>query len=143
MGRETVLTSASWEKGQWPVFSPVRGKIAGPLPTKDTTVPGEDLAALEQQTIHFEPGSSIPGHFVYWRLPTKSYTISEHGHPYTLSLEPSKLNLTGYDGDTAHTGQTFIGVRQTDTFFNFRTDIEFLPEVAEEEAGVSVFLTMV
>lgn len=143
MGRETILTSVTWEEGQWPVFSPVRGEMAGPLPPKDITVPGEDLASLEQQAITFPPGSSIPGHFVYWRIPTESYTISEPEHPYTLSLKPSKLNLTAYDGNYAATGQTFIGVRQTDTLFNFRTNVQFSPSIEDEEAGVSVFLAMV
>src|SRR5687767_5438158 len=125
MGRETVLTTVTWGKGQWPVFTPVRGEMEGPLPRRDTTVPGKDLAVLEQEHINFAPGSEIPGHFVHWRIPKDSYFISEPGHPNTLALEPSKLNLTGYDGATAETGQTFIGVRQTDTLFTFRTDIEF------------------
>ncbi|KAK2767540.1 hypothetical protein FQN54_003697 [Arachnomyces sp. PD_36] len=142
MGRETVLTPVTWDEGEWPVFSPVRGEMVGPLPAKDSSVPGKDLAALEQQLMHFAPESSIPDHFIHWRLPTESYTISEPGHPYTLALKPSKLNLTAHDGNYAPTGQTFVGVRQTDTLFNFRTNIEFSPSVEEEEAGVSVFLTM-
>ena len=143
MGRETVLTPVTWDEGQWPTFSPVRGEMTGPLPPKDISLPGEDLSALEQETIRFAPGSDIPGHFVYWRLPTKSYTVSEPGHPYTLALSPSKLNLTAYDGNYAATGQTFVGVRQTDTLFTYRTNLEFSSAAEEEEAGVSVFLTMV
>lgn len=30
MGRETVLTNATWENGSWPVFNnPVRGTMTG------------------------------------------------------------------------------------------------------------------
>lgn len=39
------------------------------------------------------------------------------------------------------TGQTFVGRRQQDTLFTYSVNLEFAPTVAEEEAGVTVFLT--
>lgn len=29
-GRETILTSVTWDEGEFPVFAPVTGKISGP-----------------------------------------------------------------------------------------------------------------
>lgn len=93
--------------------------------------------------IDFAPGSSLPAHFTYWRYPIpETYTISPPDHPNTLRLTPSSLNLTALNGNYAGpTGQTFVGRRQQDTLFTYSVDLEFSPTVAEEEAGVSVFLT--
>lgn len=42
MGRETVLTNATWEEGAWPmVHNPIRGVMNGwPLPETDQHLPG-------------------------------------------------------------------------------------------------------
>ena len=93
--------------------------------------------------ITFPPGSSLPIHFVHWRIPVNSsYTVSPTGHPNTLRLSPSKLNLTAYDGNYAGPGgQTFVGRRQTDTLFTFSVNLQFSPQAQGDEAGISVFLT--
>ncbi|KAK2747654.1 hypothetical protein FQN55_004824 [Onygenales sp. PD_40] len=142
MGRETVMVPVTWEDGGWPVFEPVRGEMRGPLPREDRHFAKPQDCPSEAKPVTFEPGSQLPDNFVYWRTPRDSYTVSEDGHPNTLALSPSKLNLTGYDGNYAETGQTFVGVRQTDTLFTYAVDVEFEPVEEEEEAGVSVFLTM-
>ena len=71
--------------------------------------------------------------------------MSPEGHPNTLQLKPSKFNLTGLDGNTGPKtgGQTFIGRRQTHSLFTYNVTIDFSPKVAEEEAGISLFLTQV
>ena len=91
----------------------------------------------------FELGSTLPAHFTYWRFPLpESYIISPIDHPNTLQLNPSKLNLTGRDGNYAGPeGQTFVGRRQQDTLFTFSVNLDFHPASLEEEAGISVFLT--
>lgn len=95
-------------------------------------------------SIDFAPGSTLPLHFAYWRIPdAAAYTISPAGHENTLRLLPSLLNLTGFDENSAPTGQTFVGRRQVHSEFVFGVDMEYAPEQAEEEAGVSVFLTQV
>jgi len=95
--------------------------------------------------INFTPGSSIPPHFLFWRLPVqKNYVISPPRHLNKLELKPSNLNLTGYDGNYAGpAGQTFIGRRQTHTLFTYSVDMDFSPIRVDEEAGITVFLTMV
>ncbi|KAK6956803.1 hypothetical protein Daesc_002083 [Daldinia eschscholtzii] len=98
---------------------------------------------VEGDIIDFEPGSTLPAHFTHWRFPiSESYTISPQGHPNTLRLSPSKLNLTALNGNYAGpSGQTFVGRRQQDTLFTYSVNVDFSPKSLEEEAGVSVFLT--
>lgn len=98
---------------------------------------------VEGDDIDFEPGSSLPIYFTHWRYPIESsYTISPDGHENTLRLTPSDLNLTALNGNYAGPGgQTFVGRRQQDTLFTYRVTLDFSPSVAEEEAGVSAFLT--
>jgi hypothetical protein len=41
MGRETVMTSVSWPKGEWPTFTPVSGKMSGwPMPRENKDIRG-------------------------------------------------------------------------------------------------------
>ena len=44
MGRETVLTTASWQKDQFPTFSPVHGIENGPLPRTNKNIDGTGYA---------------------------------------------------------------------------------------------------
>lgn len=97
----------------------------------------------EGDDIDFAPGSSLPAHFTYWRFPVPdSFAVSPPGHPNTLRLKPSVLNLTALNGNYAGPGgQTFVGRRQQDTLFTYSVNLDFSPSVEEEEAGVTVFLT--
>ena len=96
-------------------------------------------------SLQFAAGSKLPPHFVHWRFPVgDSYTISPPGHPNTLRLRPSKLNLTAIDGNAGGPGgQTFVGRRQVDTLFTYTVDIDYTPKTLEEEAGITLFLTQV
>ncbi|KAF2267527.1 xylosidase : arab-like proteininofuranosidase [Lojkania enalia] len=146
MGRETVLTNITWEKGSWPVFNnPIKGSMRGwQLPRVFQDLPGDGpFVTAGDDNLRFAPGSKMPPHFVHWRPPVgDSYKISSEGHPNTLCLKPSKLNLTGIDGNSGGPGgQTFIGRRQVDTLFTYNVDIDFKPKVVEEEAGITLFLT--
>lgn len=89
----------------------------------------------------FQPGTSLPKHFVHNRMPDPSaYTISPEGHPNTLELIPSELNLTALDGRSAATPQTFVGRRQEHIEFVMEVTLDFDPKQDQEEAGVTVFL---
>lgn len=101
--------------------------------------------ANEPDHLTFSPGSTLPIHLVHWRLPINtSYTVSPPGYPNKLRLLPSKLNLTGYDGNYAGPqGQTLLARRQMDTLFTYAVNLGFSPITEEEEAGVTVFLTQV
>lgn len=143
MGRETVLYPVAWNKGEWPVLAPVRGVMGSQylLPASGKPIAGNGNVITAPDVVNFAPGSELPNHFVHWRFPRLgTYTISPPGHPSTLRLRPSKLNLTAYDSQNATTEQTLIARRQVDTLFTFSVDLDFSPQEQEEEAGVSVFL---
>ncbi|KAL2813597.1 glycosyl hydrolase [Aspergillus granulosus] len=137
MGRETVLVPATWEKGEWPVLSPVRGVMRGPLPPK---YPVKN-AIEKPDHLTFPPGSEIPKHLMYWRLPdASSYAVSPKGHPNTLRLTPSTYGPS-YNASSVTDPITLVARRQTDTLFSFSVDLEFAARSANVEAGISVFLT--
>lgn len=91
--------------------------------------------------ITFDSNTTLPNHFVYNRFPDlTAYTISPSGHPNTLALSPSILNLTGNDARSAATPQTFVGRRQEHIEFIFEVNLEFDSTQDQAEAGVTVFL---
>ncbi|KAF2642550.1 xylosidase : arab-like proteininofuranosidase [Massarina eburnea CBS 473.64] len=146
MGRETVLTNVTWENGSWPVFNnPVKGEFQGwRLPNSTRELEGDGPLVTEgDDSLQFSPDAKLPPYFIHWRPPIiENYAISPPGHPNTLRLKSSKLNLTGIDGNAGGPGgQTFVGRRQVDTLFTYRVDIDYTPETLEEEAGVTLFLT--
>ncbi|WQF86259.1 Putative glycoside hydrolase, family 43, concanavalin A-like lectin/glucanase domain superfamily [Colletotrichum destructivum] len=148
MVRETVLTAATWNQGEWPYLTPVAGKMSGwKMPAENLEVKGPgpwvSLGDVEGDVINFAPNSTVPAHFTHWRYPIESsYAVSPPEHPNSLRLTPSKLNLTALNGNYAGAeGQTFVGRRQQDTLFSYSVDVDFKPTEVEEETGVSVFLT--
>ncbi|KAI1410513.1 glycoside hydrolase family 43 protein [Hypoxylon sp. FL1857] len=144
MGRETIMVPVTWDDGEFPVWSPLHGEMSGwAFPHSNIGVDGPGPLITDGDAIDFEPGSTLPAHFTYWRFPIPgSYTVSPSGHPDMLRLNPSKLNPTGLNGNYAGPdGQTFVGRRQQDTLFTYSVNLDFSPISLEEEAGVSVFLT--
>ncbi|KAI1848871.1 hypothetical protein JX266_005299 [Neoarthrinium moseri] len=144
MGRETIMTPVTWNKGDFPQFSTVNGEMSGwPFPLPNLNIGGSGPFIDQGDVIDFEPGSSLPAHFTHWRFPiAESYQVSPSGHNDTLRLNPSNLNLTALNGNYAGpSGQSFVGRRQQDTLFTYSVDMDFLPNSIEAEAGVTVFLT--
>ncbi|KAJ8111211.1 hypothetical protein OPT61_g6140 [Boeremia exigua] len=143
MGRETVLSHMKWEKGEWPVIDQIRGRMSGPLPSRNRHVKGKGPFADEGDVIDFAVGSSFPQQLLFWRPPKASlFAISPPGHPNTLRILPSRVNLTAYPSyKPAIDGLGFIARKQTATTFDYSVDLLFQPTQANEEAGVTVFLT--
>ncbi|KAF5320646.1 hypothetical protein D9611_013748 [Ephemerocybe angulata] len=144
MVRETVLTPVTWKQGEWPVFSPIRGEMSGwDMGKEDRGIKGVGPFVDDADDIDFAKLTRLPEHFTHWRYPIpSSYTLSPPSHPGTLRLTPSVFNLTALTGNYAGpTGQTFVGRRQSHTLFTYIVDLEFSGTVAEEEVGVSAFLT--
>ena len=143
MGRETVLFPATWNEGEWPVLSPVRGEMSGwPLPPASRDLPGDGTFNSDPDVYDFRKGTAIPSNLVYWRVPRENtFSVTSQG----LSIVPSRNNLTGtpFSNDelSGQLGLAFIGRRQTDTLFTFTVDLSFKPQVVDQEAGVTVFLT--
>ncbi|KAI0407275.1 glycosyl hydrolase [Xylaria palmicola] len=149
MVRETVMVPVTWQKGKFPVWSPVKGEMSGwPMPKENKKLAGPGPFITEGDSIDFEPGTQLPAHFTHWRYPIpESYAVSPRERPGALRLRPSGLNLTALNGNYAGpAGQTFVGRRQQDTLFTFQVDVDFSPPATmgsetEAEAGVSAFLT--
>jgi hypothetical protein len=84
---------------------------------------------------------------MYWRYPANgSFVVSTAGHPDSLQVLPSRVNLTGIhdsaDPDLdGQSGIAFVGRRQTDSLFKFEVDVSFYPDQAGYEAGATMFLT--
>ncbi|KAI9793413.1 MAG: hypothetical protein M1816_000305 [Peltula sp. TS41687] len=150
MGRETVLSPVTWNEGEWPVFSPVRGVYSGwstPLSEDDIS---DGTSIYSPDIIDFEPGSNIPEHFGYWRWPvSESYVVSPPDHPNMLQLNPSSFSISagaknitlGYLAPNLNL--SLIMRRQTDTLFQYNVDVSFRPELDGEEAGVTLYLNQV
>ncbi|KAK2803196.1 hypothetical protein FQN50_007063 [Emmonsiellopsis sp. PD_5] len=146
MGRETVLVPVRWEEGEWPVLEPVFGRMSGPMPPECKEISGAGHGPIFQDSpdiVDFRPSSDLARHFMFWRPPkTSLFAISPPGHPNTLRISPSRVNLTA-DGayEPAVDGLAFVARKQTSTLFNYSIDVSFTPTVVGEEAGISVFLT--
>ncbi|KAL9942319.1 hypothetical protein ACHAPS_002220 [Verticillium nonalfalfae] len=141
MGRETVLTPVTWQDGEFPVFTPVTGNVSGwPLPPESIPAQGEGQLSDADDDVTFPPGSSLPLHFVHWRLPkTRNYAVSPAGHWNTLALRSSVLNLTAFDADFAlGRGQTFVGRRMAHSLFTFSIDVDWTASLTKEEMEVGV-----
>ncbi|KAL1848934.1 hypothetical protein Daus18300_013443 [Diaporthe australafricana] len=144
MGRESVLFNVTWENGSWPICqNPVQGRMNGwDLPPQSEDLPGDGPFVDDADVIDFENLTSMPKHFVYWRWPkVESYEVSPEEKPDALKLVPSVANLTGGEDFVSSDGITFVSRRQTDTLFNYSIDVEFNATTAEEEVGVTAFLT--
>lgn len=48
MGRETILTTAKWNEGEFPTFTPVRGVESGPLPSINKDISGDGYVSLSE-----------------------------------------------------------------------------------------------
>lgn len=149
MGREAVLSPVTWDEGEWPVFTPVRGVMSGwELPTTDLDVPGYGPFNGDPDVVDFAAGTAIPTHFYFNRYPNvDDFAVSPEGHPNTLRITPSRANLTGVQTEpideqlSGEKGVSFIGRVQEHTFFAFSVDLEFEPSQDGQEAGVTAFPT--
>ncbi|CAG7561972.1 unnamed protein product [Fusarium equiseti] len=143
MGRETVLFPVKWENNKWPRLDMVRGKMSGPLPPTNKEVPGTGAWIDAPDKEDFAVGSSLPRHWFFWRPPKQNlFTISPKGHPNTLRVLPSRVNLTADERyDPVNEGLGFLARKQTASVFTYSVDLSFDPKVVDEEAGITVFLT--
>ncbi|KAJ7167820.1 xylosidase : arabinofuranosidase [Mycena filopes] len=136
MGREMVVTPATWSEGEFPVISPVRGsESAWGLPlAKDVRGTGPLYGTPD--AFDFAPHSALPSNLLFWRWPDPdAFTVSPAGHPNTLRIRPSADISSGIDPIS------LIARLQTDTLFEFSIDVAFAPTTLKEEAGATVFLT--
>lgn len=144
MGRETVLFPVQWEdEGEWPVIPQIKGEMSGPLLRVDERVPGDGPWAGEGKELDFAPGSRLPRDIFSWRPPQENHvTVSPRGHPWTLEIKPSRVNVSGDDAyDPETEGLSLVLQKQTASLFLYSVDLSFDPAYKGEEAGITVFLT--
>lgn len=170
MGRETFLTPVVWPAEEFPVFTPVQGRMelqdGRTLPCPSCRRPGtassqdrgQSSDLIDPQTcfvvgsdddlftLSSPLSSQLPPHFTHYRLPiAQNYAIISPTDPTrsnALRLTSSALNLTSYDGYfTGGQGQTFVGRRQEHTRFVFGVDFDYSGLSAmEDEAGLTLFV---
>ena len=145
MSRETVLYPISWPKGEWPVASPVRGEMTGPIPLrKSKQLPGLGPYVGMPDIVHFAPKSSIPTNWLTWRplYNASSIQVSPKHRPHTLQIQSSRANLTGDSTfNASKEGINAIFRKQEHTFFNFTVDLHLgFARAPGDELGVSNFL---
>jgi beta-xylosidase len=141
MGRETVLFPVTWDEGQWPVVTQVKGQMSGwALPPETRNLPGNGPFLGDPDVVDFEKGSVLPRNFLHWRFPQEgAFVISPEEKVGTLKLIPSAYNLTAFPDFLGNL--TLVVRKQTHTLFDYSVDMEFTPRSEQEEAGVTVFLT--
>ncbi|KAF9633296.1 Glycoside hydrolase family 43 [Lasiodiplodia theobromae] len=146
MGRETVLYPVSWPEGEWPALvQGVSGRMEGPLPLPrdNRSLPGEGSFHDAPDVVDFEPGTTLPEHFVHVRFPKDgAYVVSPPGRENALQLALSPRNLSSPLSTHVNLTKdiTFVGRRQVDTLFTFSVDLLFEPAALGEEAGVAAYL---
>ncbi|KAM0168013.1 hypothetical protein ACHAPF_011423 [Botrytis cinerea] len=148
MGRETVITPVTWNDGEFPIFTPLRGVQSGWSVSESKDVPGDGSIVTDPDIVDFGSNSTIPRHFGYWRWPDlQAYKVSPPDHPGTLQLIPSTASISaGATNLTAGfdiANYTLIMRLQTHTLFQYSVDISYAPEAKDEETGVTVFLNQV
>ncbi|KAE8390151.1 hypothetical protein BDV23DRAFT_183843 [Aspergillus alliaceus] len=115
-----------------------RGVESGWYLPRSKDIPGDGPFANDSDVVDFQPNSTIPRHFDFWRWPNKNpYAVSPPAHPGTLQLTPSLASITaGYKNYSAGyqlADLTLIMRRQTDTMFEYSVDVNFTPKARNEE----------
>ena len=129
LGRETFLAKVIWEEG-WPVISEGIGHL-----TDTVEVPLEEHKFERENdwsdTLHFFT-KKLDDRFVGIEKRDESiYSLTEREGFLRLYTRPELLEETGYP--------SYLGIRQKDYSFKFRTGIDFKPENEDECGGAALY----
>jgi alpha-N-arabinofuranosidase len=126
LGRETFLVPVTWERG-WPVINKGVGLLEATVKTPEL-LPAPVAKLPEREDFDCE---RLPYHFVHLRNPKpENYSLTERKGYLRLRLAPEKI--------TELVSPTYIGIRQTGMSFVLETEMEFLPQSRDEEAGLVI-----
>ena len=137
MGRETHLIPVEWErepywwkekKYLWPVAAPKTGRVE-----RETLLPfsGANQEARSAFTDHFT-SPELGVEWTFRRMPAAG--------AYSLSARPGHLRLfTQQTVPSARERVAQLGIKQTETAFQFTAHIEFEASQSGTEAGISLF----
>lgn len=126
LGRETCLAPVTWTKNGWPVVNG-NGTV-----TVDMTCPALPLKPFPAQPNRIEFDSNkLPLEWNYIRYPVMTN--------YSLTERKGYLRLTGSEQTIEdQKSPTFVGRRIQAMNFTAATQVDFNPEKANEEAGISL-----
>lgn len=126
LGRETFLVPVTWERG-WPVVNKGIGLLEATVKTPDLPpAPVEGISEREDFDC-----DRLPFHYVSLRNPKQeNYSLTDRKGYLRLRLAPEKI--------TELASPTYVCVRQTGMSFVLETEMEFLPQSREEEAGIVI-----
>ncbi len=136
MGRETHLIPVQWErepfewkevKYEWPVAAPLTGKVErfNPVPFEGTSQTRRPIFSdnFEEEQLHLE--------WNFRRVPQE--------RTYSLTANPGSLRLYNLPAVITERAQaSLIGIRQTESDFEYRAAMRFKPKTDLSEAGVCI-----
>lgn len=137
MGRETHLVPVTWErepfwwqdvKTDWPVASPDTGRVERhyPAPFAGTT---QERAS---RFVDDFSGDALKPDWTFRRVPVAG--------SYSLSARPGYLRLYALPGIIRERGRaSLVGVRQTESDFDYSAKVSFAPATDGAEAGLNLF----
>ena len=137
MGRETHLIPVTWErepfewqdiKYEWPVAAPDTGRVerVNPMPFEGTTLTRDDefFDEFEAERLRLE--------WNFRRVPVRG--------TYSLTDRPGYLQLAAGPGVIRERGRaSLMGIRQTESDFDYRVSMDFSPKNDGVEAGINLF----
>jgi alpha-N-arabinofuranosidase len=137
MGRETFLVPMQWErepfewnkvKYEWPVCAPLTGRVerVNPLPF-DNTIQNRNHTYLD----NFD-AESLNMEWNFRRVPmTNTYSLSAKEGYLRLYAKPNVIKERGRT--------SLMGIRQTESDFEFSSQMLFTPKNENVEAGIILF----
>ena len=126
LGRETCLAPVTWPKNGWPV---VNGNGTVTIDMTCPTLPLKPFAAKPSR-IEFD-GEKLPLEWNYLRYPVSAN--------YSFTNRKGYMSLTGSEQTIEdRKSPTFVGQRIKNMNITATTQVEFVPNKANEEAGISL-----
>ena len=137
MGRETHLMPMIWEREpyewksvniEWPVVAPKTGKVE-----RYNALPFEQMPQVKKSP--FTDNFNVPKLKLDW-----NFRRVPHPNVYSLADRPGYLRLFSSPDIPMERGRaSLMGIRQTESDFEYRVAMEFNPSKSNVEAGINLF----
>ena len=137
MGRETFIVPLTWErepfewketKHLWPVVAPETGRVE----TLNDVIFNN---SVQNKATHFTDNFDSTQLNINWNF--RRYPIED---VYKINDEENRLNLFCHPNQITERGRAaLLGFKQTESDFEYLTQMYFLPKSTGSEAGISLF----
>ena len=137
MGRETFLVPLTWErepfewketKHLWPVVAPETGRVEI---LNDVVFNN----SVQNKATHFVDNFDTAQLDINWNF--RRYPIED---VYKINKEENRLNLFCHPNQIKERGRAaLLGFKQTESDFEYLTQMYFQPKSSDSEAGISLF----